>query len=145
MSRAVQHCHLCGSERLRKLLDFGPQALSNRYLQSAEKEDLFPFILGQCEDCGMVQIPNPIIPGELKARFDWIRYNEQEGHLDDMVEKIRRLAGIGPDSMVGAISFKDDTTVARFQKSGFQKTWRLDLESDLGLSDPLAGLETVQD
>src|SRR6267142_2210684 len=115
MNRPASPCHLCGFGRLRELLDFGPQALSNRYLQSTEKEDLFPFVLAQCEECGLIQIPNPVAPSALKARFDWIRYNEQEGHLDDMVEKIRRLPRAGPDSVVGAISFKDDTTVARFQ------------------------------
>src|SRR5438876_12285474 len=78
---AMTACHVCGSDRVETLLDFGAQALSNRFLAEPQGEALFPFVLGQCAQCGMIQIPNPIPPAELKARFDWIRYNEQEGHL----------------------------------------------------------------
>src|SRR5438105_2652751 len=55
-----------------------------------------------------------------------------------------RLPGLGKDCIIGAISFKDDSTVARFQKCGFERTWRFDLQSDWGIDDPLAGLETIQ-
>jgi len=127
------------------LVDFGPQALSNRFLaRPDEDEAFFSFVLSQCHDCGMIQIGRPIAPKDLKPRFDWLRYNEQESHLDDVVAKARTLAPTKKDYTVGAISFKDDTTVSRFQKAGFENTWRLDLEKDLGVSDPLAGLETIQ-
>jgi hypothetical protein len=138
-------CHICQSSGVETLLDFGPQALSNRYLSSPEEsEPLFPFVLGQCADCGLIQIPDSISPSELKPRFDWITYNEQEGHLDDLVEKICQLPGVTTEAVIGAISFKDDTTLARFQKCGFGKTWRLDPGRDLRLTDRLAGLETIQ-
>jgi hypothetical protein len=127
------------------LLDFGLQALSNRYLQGEhEQEQRFSFRLGQCGNCGTIQVQNPIPVHELKARFDWIRYNEQEAHLDDMVAKILALHKLTERSVIGAISFKDDTTLARFEKLGFKNLWRLSLDDDLGLSEALAGLETVQ-
>src|SRR5690348_10127780 len=107
-------CHVCEAAKVETLLDFGPQALSNRFLPEPQEEALFPFVLGQCAECGMIQIPKPIPPTELKARFDWIRYNEQEGHLDDMVRRVVELPGLDKDSSIGAISFKDDSTVARF-------------------------------
>src|ERR1041385_7639188 len=96
-------CHVCRSAKVEMLLDFGPQALSNRFLPKPQSEALFPFVRGQCAECGMIQIPNPIPPTELKARFDWIRYNEQEGHLDDMVKGSLNLPGLGKDSTIGAI------------------------------------------
>jgi len=137
-------CHVCEAAKVETLLDFGPQTLSNRFLPETQQEALFPFVLGQCAECGMIQIPKPISPVELKARFDWIRYNEQEGHLDDMVSGALKLPGLDKDCTVGAISFKDDSTVGRFQKCGFGRTWRLDLQRDWGIDDPLAGLETIQ-
>src|SRR5438445_7491972 len=141
----MPRCNLCQSTGVQTLLDFGPQALSNRYLTSPkDQEALFPFVLGQCVDCGLIQIPNPIPPAELKPRFDWITYNEQEGHLDDLVEKVSRLPGVTTEAMIGAISFKDDTTLVRFQKRGFARTWRLDPKKDLGLADRSAGLESIQ-
>ena len=141
----MYRCHVCQHDRVEPLLDFGPQVLANRYLtHPGEPEAKFSFLLGQCLDCNMVQIPNPVAPPELKARFDWIRYNEQEGHLDDLVTKIVKLPGVSQDATIGAISFKDDSTVNRFQRAGFSKTWRLELDSDLGVRDLKAGLETIQ-
>jgi C-methyltransferase-like protein/methyltransferase family protein len=60
------------------------------------------------------------------------------------VEKVLRLPGVTSESQIGAISYKDDTTVERFRKKGFAKTWRLDPLGDLGITDRCAGLETVQ-
>jgi SAM-dependent methyltransferase len=48
------------------------------------------------------------------------------------------------DSRVGAIVFGGDTTIDRFKRKGFFNTWRIDLEDDLGISDPNAGVETLQ-
>lgn len=130
---------------MESLIDFGPQALCNRFLaRTDETETLFGLALGQCQTCGLIQIVSPVAPVELKPRFDWITYNEQEGHLDDMVDRICRLPCVNKNSSVGAISFKDDSTVARFQKKGFTQTWRLEPGADLEIPDPTAGLETVQ-
>jgi hypothetical protein len=144
MNRA-KSCHACNSKCITNLLDCGDQVLCNRYVQAPQEiEARFPFALGQCGVCGLVQISQPVAAAELKARFDWIRYNEQEGHLDDLVETICGLPGVTTVSSVGALSFKDDTTVERFRKRGFANTWRLAMEEDLGITDSAAGLETIQ-
>src|SRR5262249_38376002 len=115
-------------------------------LKSAqESEATFPLVLGICPACHQVQITRPVPASELKARVDWIRYNEQEGHLDDFVETICRLPNVNPSLTIGAISFKDDTMVERFKKRGFVNAWRLAMDKDLGIADPTSGLESIQD
>ena len=137
-------CIACRSNDIVPLLNFGKHALCNRYLgKPADSEDSFPFALSQCAACALIQFANPIPPSELKAPYDWISYNEQEGHLDDLVQKVLALPGVTDSSSVGAISYKDDTTLARLQKAGLAG-WRLDLREDLNVSDPLSGLETIQ-
>ena len=142
----MRPCIICGGGAVEPLLDFGPQALCNRFLARAdEPEALFGLALGQCDGCGLIQIVSPAPPKEVKPRFAWITYGEQEGHLDDLVERVCAQPGVNRDSVVGAISFKDDSTVARFQKKGFGRTWRLEPKADLGIQDAAAGLETVQE
>ena len=110
----MKPCLVCGGGPVELLIDFGPQPLCNRYLARAEEsEALFGLALGQCGGCGLIQIVSPVAPKELKPRFDWITYNEQEGHLDDLVERVCALPSVNANSVVGAISFKDDSTVAR--------------------------------
>jgi C-methyltransferase C-terminal domain/Putative zinc binding domain/Methyltransferase domain len=141
----MKRCLVCRKGSAAPLIDFGPQALCNRFLASpSAPQAFFNLTLAQCDACGLVQLQNPVPADELRPRFDWITYNEQEGHLDDLVQNVCGLPGIGASASVGAISFKDDTTVARFQKRGFQNCWRLDPKEDLGIEDRMAGLETVQ-
>ena len=113
-------------------------------MEPLEQENLFPLELGECASCGLIQISHPASPEELRPRFDWITYNEQEGHLDDLAEKISALPGLRPQADIGAISFKDDSTLARLQKKGFKADWRLNPQEDLGIKDKCSGLETVQ-
>ena len=142
----MRPCLICGGGAVEPLLDFGPQALCNRFLARAEEpEALFGLALGQCDGCGLIQIVSPAPPKEVRPRFAWITYGEQEGHLDDLVQRVCAQPGVNEDSVVGAISFKDDSTVARFQKKGFGRTWRLEANADLGIQDAAAGLETVQE
>ena len=142
----MNNCIICGCGAVESLIDFGPQALCNRYLARADDpEALFGLALGQCQACGLIQILSPVPPTELKPKFDWITYNEQEGHLDDMVERVCALPGFHENSAIGAVSFKDDSTLVRFKNKGFARTWRLEAEADLGITDAAAGLETVQE
>jgi hypothetical protein len=36
--------------------------------------------------------------------YEWITYNEPEGHLDALVDRLTRLPGIDEESFIGGIS-----------------------------------------
>lgn len=82
---------------------------------------------------------------QVVSRYDWITYHEPEGHLDSLAETLSRLPGLTKDSTIGAVTYKDDTLVERLDKFGFKKHWRLDPQADLSITDPRAGLETIQE
>lgn len=120
--------------------------MANRFLRSEdEKEYTRPKRFGYCRICGLAQLIEPVPAVELKPRYDWITYNEPENHLDDLTEKLVSLAGISQDSEIGAISFKDDTLLKRFESKGFKSVWRIDPAKHLGVEEPGVGVETVQD
>lgn len=143
-------CLFCDRPQVRALVDFGLQPLTNRWPVSAEEsadepEFRFRLAMGQCAGCGVVQLLGPPPPGEVRSRYDWLSYNEPEGHLDDVVQKMLKLPSIGPQSVVAGTSYKEDTTLARLNRRGLERTWRVDLARDLGETDAAAGLETVQE
>ena len=89
-------CRVCSRE-VRDWLDFGPQAVRNRFLRSAdEPEYTHPLRVGYCTACGTVQLADPPPADELRPRLGWISYNEPERHLDDLAAKLVRLPGITP-------------------------------------------------
>ncbi|MBK8870688.1 MAG: methyltransferase domain-containing protein [Elusimicrobia bacterium] len=128
------------------LIDFGPQPLCNRFLPSSRGEEYTHLLkLGFCRRCGVIEQMVPAPNDQIRPRYDWITYSEPEGHLDELVGELTQLADLGPDSMICGITFKDDSTLARFRNKGFSRTRRLDLKEDLEITDPGAGLETIQD
>jgi len=139
-------CHACRQRTVVNSIDCGLQPICNRFLVApSEPEATFPLGLGQCDACGLIQISRPAPVEEIRPRYDWIGYHEPEGHLDALVGELASLPGITRASSVGAVVFGGDTTIIRFQQLGFRRTWRLDLQRDLGISDRNAGTETIQD
>lgn len=139
-------CHVCGIEAVAQLVDLGPQPICNRFLIDPQAQQyLRPMVIGQCDLCGLVQISDPVPAGEVRPRFDWITYNEPEPHLDALVERITLLPGISKSSRICGVSFKDDSTLARFERLGFLNTWRINPAVDLGIRETGIGVETIQD
>lgn len=139
-------CFLCKRDQVRTLLDFGPQPICNRFPTSPdEKEALFPMRIGQCQACGTVQSTAPLPAAELKPFYDWITYNEPEGHLDRLADDIAALPGLTKESTICGISFKDDSLLRRLRERCYPRTWRLDPATDLGISEAGIGVETIQD
>ena len=138
-------CMVCGNDSVVQKLDVGAHPVSTFYLK--EKRDIefnHSLRLGQCENCATIQLMEPVRHNDLISPYDWIFSREPEEHLDEAVDKLMSLPGIGPDSTIAGLSYKDDSTVERFRKFGFNRLWRVDLKEDLGAENPTANIETVQ-
>ncbi len=141
-----QNCRVCGRIGVREHLDFGPQAIRNRFLRSADDlEFTHPLSIGYCGSCGMVQLTDPAPVQEVSPQFEWISYNEPERHLDELVRMLVKLPGITVDSTFAGLTYKDDSTLTRLNRLGYRNTWRPDIETDLGIDSPFAGIESVQE
>ncbi len=138
-------CVCCRAESVEVLVNFGPQPPSNRFERpDSPPAETHPLVVGQCAACGLFQLIAPMPPATAKSRFEWLTYNEPEGHLDDLVSRLRQLPGISSSSRIVGLTYKDDSTLARFNRLGYANTYRIETGSDLGLQDPCAGLESIQ-
>lgn len=128
------------------LIDLGDQPVSNRFLVPSDGSSapFFPLQLRIEINTGLVHLGNPFPVEELKPRYEWLTCFEPEDHLDAMVDTIIGLPGVSIESVFGAYSFKDDTTLRRLENKGYHKTWRLDPAKDIGVADPCANVETYQ-
>lgn len=146
-STPVTECISCCGKSVTPILDFGQQPPSNRFNRGEELQsgsESHSLALGQCSACALVQLIDPMPEEMVRSRHAWISYNEPEGHLDRMVDDLVRMTVLAPGSRIIGLSYKDDTTLLRFNRRGFANTYRLDMGQDLGIADPLAGLETIQ-
>lgn len=138
-------CRGCGGALIAERLDLGGQPLCNRFaVERNAAEPLFPVCVAACGACGLLQLVDPAPARETAPRFDWISYSEPEAHLDAFVADLVQGGIVARDSVVGAVSYKDASTLARLAARGVDRSWQLD-PSDLGLPSTRAEVDAVQD
>lgn len=136
-------CLVCGNALGADRLDVGAHPVASFLREKrASEEERVSMVLGQCDTCGVIQLRQPVSHEKLVPPT-FIAAREPEDHLDSVVDKILELPGMGPDSVVAGLTYKDDTTIERFERKGVAKTWRVEL-SDLDIQEPAANIETVQ-
>ncbi len=139
-------CYICRSENVFELLDLGLQPISNRFLKASDAEEYrAPLGISQCQNCGLIQITQPVPAKELRPSYDWITYNEPEPHLDRVAKVISVIPGLTPSSKIWGVSFKDDSLLCRLEGLGFSNTYRFDPASDLDIDFKGVGVESIQD
>ncbi len=140
----MKKCVACGLE-IKQALKIENQPISNRFLISqGEKEHTHPITVVQCSSCGLIQLVDLVPWRALVPLYSWIKYNEPEKHLDDFVKKLTSLDNINDKSKILGVSYKEDTTLARFTNQGYNNIYRLDTKDDLGIENPNSGIESVQ-
>ncbi len=138
-------CPVCQSAAVEPQLDVGAHPVSSRFARSnSEAEVCHSLVLGQCADCCTIQLMQPVPHDALVPPYDWLFAREPEEHLDTVVEHLMALPGLPRESVIAGLTSKDDSTLDRFRKRGFSNVWRVDLATDLGVTNPCANIETVQ-
>jgi SAM-dependent methyltransferase len=141
----MDRCLVCRSDRVRTILDLGPQPVSTHYARlSAETGVEHDLRLAVCTNCGMVQLAKPFPHGDLVSPYDWIAYNEPESHLDAVVDKICRLSGLKKDAAICGTSVKDRTTLDRLRARGFGNTYLLELPDQNGATGATTDVAAIQ-
>ena len=140
----MSRCTVCESSALRRVLDLGPQPPSNRFLApGGNSDERYRLSLGDCADCGTVQLVDRMPVQAVRPRYDWLTNNEPERHLDDLVDKLVALPGVGPGTRFLGVSYKDRSTLDRLAKRGFAQVVDLD-PTELAVAGGPFGLETIQ-
>lgn len=139
------NCKSCNANDVHIKINFGAQPPSNRYqtLKGSEK-DTHPLELGICNTCGLLQLIDPMSVDMVRSRYSWVKYNEPEFHLDDLVEELIKLPGITHSSKIVGLTYKDESTVARLERKGFQNLHNTKMPAINNSVGHYDGLETIQ-
>jgi hypothetical protein len=135
-------CRACEGTALDELVSFARQPIASRFKRTAaEQEDVCDLDVLGCRTCGLVQLASIPAVEALRPRFDWLRYNEPEAHLDEVAFAVGRLAR--HDKPAVGLTYKDNTFLARLGQAGFTSP-NLDLASSALAAVPTPwGVETV--
>lgn len=141
----MRRCRFFPDDTIDPLIDFGPQPLTNRFIgRDGGADETHLLQLGISQRHRIVQQLDPATPDTIRARFSWIKYNEAEDHLDDLVARLVQLPGVTPNSPVVGLTYKDTSTLTRLSKHAFRSVRGIDAQRDLDCREPNSGLETIQ-
>ena len=134
-------CILCGEKKVAEQLNFGSQPVCNDFQTHSENQARhYLLALGQCKNCSLIQLTNGPSPEQIRPKLNWLQYNEPEGHLDHVVADTLKLLNIQEDWTITGATYKDSSTLARFQDKTDCQTNVLEPNE---LTQPY-GLETIQ-
>ena len=140
----MNRCQICSTEQLSVLLDLGPQPLCNRFKSDPNEHEFYhPLILGQCQNCSLIQLMNPVSAKEITPRVEWLKYNEPEEHLDNLSDILYQLDDLTDNPVAFGITYKDDSLLRRLKEKKFDKTFRIDPKIDLGITKQGIASETI--
>ncbi len=117
----ILSCRLCSGVALTPMVDFGQRPIAHRLLSGPkESEEVFPLALHVCNDCGLVQITQPINPEILYKEFN---YNfsswKPEPHLEAEIDTIMSQ---GPHASAFDIGCNDGLFLEALNKRGINTT-----------------------
>ncbi len=137
-------CKICKKKTF-KIINFGNFPVSHKFKKINNADKKFNLTLCICKKCNLVQLKKPLPLNELKPKFNWIKYNEPEEHLDKLVRKILKLNNVRKNNIIAGAGYKEISTLQRFNKLGFKNNWILNSKTDLNIRNQNHNLETIQD
>jgi len=127
-------CRICGSDKLKKVIDLGEQPLANNFiLEHIVKEKIFleinepkyPLVLYRCEECGLVQLTNIVAPEEMFSNYPYYTGRSSKTlpeHFQNLAQKLTKEYDLTSQDLVIDIGSNDGTLLKAF------KTRRLGIE-----------------
>jgi cupin fold WbuC family metalloprotein len=132
-------CNICPEGEVDKLLEMGSQPVGHKFLPTLETTEIkCPLSLGICPQCGTVQLTDRFLEKDLEPIYSWVKYNEPEGHLNELTQVIKSLPGLKLNSAIAGLSFKDDSLLDRLRKEGFTEV------QTINYPKANLGVETIQ-
>lgn len=119
----IEHCRLCKSKKLEKILDFGKTPPANSFLtknQLKKKEDFFPLVVNFCRSCGHLQLSHVVSPEILFRDYVFVSSTSRvtvthfEEYASSVFSKLCLLRG----SLVVDLGSNDGVLLKPFQRLG---------------------------
>lgn len=140
----MDSCCLCGNKAMTPVLDMGKHPIAHRYLDDpARREYVHSVVLMFCDQCGQLQLNDPI-PGEtLYENYVCLSSWKYQPHIPRLVEMIRQLTKVQKNSLVLEVGSNDGSFLKALREAGYQKLIGLEPAHDAQTAAEGIGIKTI--
>ena len=71
VSKGTSPCRVCKGPNCRAIIDIGPQALANNYVETPCEQPTFPLVLTRCPDCYHTQLDSTVSPDIMFSTYQY--------------------------------------------------------------------------
>lgn len=122
MDIKMRKCKCCGKEDLKILIDLGMQPVAHNLLEDKEQKDEFrhPLCLHYCENCGFIQICDPIDPEQLYTHYNYCFGGwKKQPHISAEIELLNRIIR-NKEIRILEIGCNDGVFLKPLREAGYQ-------------------------
>lgn len=137
-------CRLCGKKDLSILLNLGEHPIAHRFLDNQSQDEyVHPVILCFCEDCGLIQIDNPIPADLLYSNYFCLSSWQYQPQIPRIVRLIGEFTGIKKGSTILEVGSNDGRFLNALREEGYQKLIGIEPAHDARLAARKERIETI--
>ncbi|EJO77783.1 MULTISPECIES: class I SAM-dependent methyltransferase [Leptospira] len=120
-------CRLCKKPHLNTLIHFGKHPIVNNFLKEKDESYLeFPFELVYCEDCGFMQIMDPIDPKILYKNYFTISSWKNQPHVPRLVEVMEAIYSLEKKEKILEIGCNDGSFIDFLKLRGYKNIYGIE-------------------
>lgn len=122
MKALSPRCSACASVRLEQVVDLGPVPIAHRFLQAPAGPDEYkhPMVAHLCQDCGMIQILDPVPPERLYREYNFCFSSwKPQPHMADEIALIA--SRVAADEQILEIGSNDGTFLHELATAGLRR------------------------
>lgn len=119
---AENFCNACNGADFEEVLNLGKTPIAHRFLEesSPSNEHTHLLAVSLCQNCGLIQILNPIPPEDLYKDYNFCFFDwKPQPHMVNEIDLINKR--IQKDKLVLEIGCNDGTFLNEMKKRGFTK------------------------
>ena len=118
----MKKCRLCKETKVELLIDFGKQPIVHHLLKNKDDDyDEYPFELGFCSKCLLIQLMNPILPSILYENYFTVSSWKNQSHIERFIDVMSSVTGINKNTQLLEIGCNDGIFLESLHKHGVKK------------------------
>lgn len=137
-------CHLCENNNLIPLINFGKHPIAHHFLSTADETEYSHQVnLSFCNDCGLIQLVDPIPPEHFYTNYNWLSSWKIQSHMRGVIDYVKTLPGFNKDSKILEVGCNDGSFLEALRGAGYQNLLGIEPAKDARSASVEKGIETI--